>query len=50
MFQLHKTLVANVDEINGQKVFHHLYTIVCDMYSNIKINNLHNDTWQVKKV
>ncbi len=48
--KLHKTLVPSVDEINGQQILHHLYTIVCNPYIAIKINNLHNDTCQMKKV
>jgi hypothetical protein len=28
-----------MDEVNGQQILHHLYV-------TIKINNLHNDTWQ----
>ncbi len=48
--KLHKTLVANVDEINGQQNTHHAYTIVCHPYITIKSSNLHNDTWQMKNV
>jgi len=48
--KLHKTLVASVDEINGQQILHHLYTIICHSYIIVQINNLHNDTWQMKKV
>jgi len=32
------------------KTFHHPYTIVCHPYITIKINNLHNDIWQIKIV
>jgi hypothetical protein len=45
---LHKTVVANVDEVSSQQMLHHLYTIVC--YVNMKINNLHNHMWHMKKV
>jgi hypothetical protein len=48
--KLHKTLVASVDEINGQQILHHPYIIVCHMYITIKTNNLNNDTWLMKKV
>jgi len=48
--KLHKTLVTNVDEVNGQQIFHHPYAIVCHLYITIKINNLHNDMWKMKKV
>jgi hypothetical protein len=34
---LHKTLVANVDEVNGQQIFHCLYIIICHLYITIKI-------------
>jgi len=27
--KLHKTLVANVNEVNSQQMFHRLYTIIC---------------------
>jgi hypothetical protein len=47
--KLHKIVVANVDEVNGQQVLHHPYTIVCHPYITIKINNLHNDTWKMEK-
>ncbi len=40
--KLHKTLVTNVNEINGQPIFQP-YTIVCHPYIIIKINNLHNN-------
>jgi hypothetical protein len=29
---MHKTLVANVDEVNSQQMLHHLYTIACYIY------------------
>jgi hypothetical protein len=48
--KFHKTLVASVDEINGQQIFNHPYIIVCHPYVTIKIKNLHNDMWQLKKV
>jgi len=47
---LHKTVVANVDEVNGQQILHHPYTIVCHPYITMKISNLHNDTRKMKKV
>jgi hypothetical protein len=47
--KLHQTIVANVNEVNGQQILHHPYTIVCHPYITIKINNLHNDTWKVKR-
>jgi hypothetical protein len=46
--KLHKTLVATMDEINGQPTFHHLYMIVCHMYITMKIDNLHNDVAKEK--
>ncbi len=44
------TLVASVDEVNGQQILHHLYIIVYHPYITIKISNLHNEMWQLKKV
>jgi len=34
--KLHKTLVANVNEINGQVILYHPYTIICHMYISTK--------------
>ncbi len=48
--KLHKTLVASVNEVNGQQILHHPYSIVCHLYITIEISNLHNATWQLKKV
>jgi hypothetical protein len=48
--KLDKTLVANVDEVNDQPILHHLYIIICHLYITIKINNLDDDMWQMKKV
>jgi hypothetical protein len=41
-------LVASVDKINNQLILCH--PIVCHPYITIKINNLHNDMWKMKKV
>jgi hypothetical protein len=48
--KLHKTLVANVDEVNGQQNISPSDTIICHSYITIQINNLHNDMGWVKKV
>ncbi len=32
------------------KILHHFYIIVCHLYITIKISNLHNNMWQMKKV
>jgi hypothetical protein len=47
--KLYKTLVASVDEINGQPILHHPYTIVCHPYITLKIKHLHNDMCQRKR-
>jgi hypothetical protein len=44
------TQVASVDEFNNQQIFHHPYIIYMPFIYTIKINNLHNDMWQMKKV
>jgi hypothetical protein len=43
-------LVPNANEVHGQQIFHHLYTIICHLYITIKLSNLNNDMWQLKKV
>jgi hypothetical protein len=51
MFGCIKTLVASVNEVNSQQIFQHSYIIlyVDHLYITIKINNLNNDMWQMKK-
>jgi hypothetical protein len=48
--KLHKMLVPNVNEVHYQQIFHHLYITICHLYITIKISNLNNDMWQMKKV
>ncbi len=39
-----------MDEVNGQQILHHPYTIICHSYITIKIKSLQNDMWQLTKV
>jgi len=34
--KLHKTLITNVHEVNGQLILHHLYIIAYNLYITLK--------------